>query len=402
MVSQIRSIKELVDEAHDYEYSTGVPLKIYLRTAENLSRHNPQLKKGSDIHKNYLKLLSSKAPEALNNAEEIKSKIIKEIEKIEHYSKLKFEQDRINKLKQQLTKPTPKPEAPRPLVQPQPTRPESPLDLEFDEEKFAQKLKQFHGYSNDQQESSSLLSNTSYPTLEHHYNSQPQFYTAPQTLAPKTPPPKIPLIEDQPIEPSTIQDIIKQPQHKSIASTEGNKPLKTIYLPSQLPLKFLKISQGNTSKNLETCGILCGSLSLNAFFITTLLIPQQKSTSNTCETLNEEDIFTTLDSKDLFILGWIHTHPTQSCFLSSVDLHTQNSYQIMLPEAIAIVCAVKFGEMGQFRLTDPPGIGIITKCQKSGFHPHDESNIYKHCERKFGGHVVVNDTLPFDVIDLRK
>ena len=41
------------------------------------------------------------------------------------------------------------------------------------------------------------------------------------------------------------------------------------------------------------------------------------------------------------VVGWIHTHPTQSAFLSSVDLHMQYSYQQMLPEALAIVCSVK-------------------------------------------------------------
>lgn len=35
----------------------------------------------------------------------------------------------------------------------------------------------------------------------------------------------------------------------------------------------------------------------------------------------------------------IHTHPTQSCFMSSLDLHTHASYQVMLAEAVAIVCA---------------------------------------------------------------
>jgi len=38
------------------------------------------------------------------------------------------------------------------------------------------------------------------------------------------------------------------------------------------------------------------------------------------------------------------THPTQTAFLSSVDLHTHSSYQLMLPEAIAIVCAPKHNE----------------------------------------------------------
>lgn len=38
------------------------------------------------------------------------------------------------------------------------------------------------------------------------------------------------------------------------------------------------------------------------------------------------------------------THPTQTAFLSSVDLHTHCSYQMMLPESIAIVCSPKFQE----------------------------------------------------------
>lgn len=81
-----------------------------------------------------------------------------------------------------------------------------------------------------------------------------------------------------------------------------------------------------------------------------------------CETLNEEDIFEVQDKRSLFPLGWIHvsghiysllpdikfaewykvlvfwsfrhiifqTHPSQSCFMSSVDLHTHYSYQVRL------------------------------------------------------------------------
>ena len=39
------------------------------------------------------------------------------------------------------------------------------------------------------------------------------------------------------------------------------------------------------------------------------------------------------DKRSLYPLGWIHTHPTQTCFLSSVDVHTQCGYQVLrLPE----------------------------------------------------------------------
>ena len=38
------------------------------------------------------------------------------------------------------------------------------------------------------------------------------------------------------------------------------------------------------------------------------------------------------------------THPSQTAFMSSIDLHTHCGYQLMLPEAIAIVVAPKFSE----------------------------------------------------------
>jgi hypothetical protein len=37
----------------------------------------------------------------------------------------------------------------------------------------------------------------------------------------------------------------------------------------------------------------------------------------------------------------IHTHPSQSCFMSSADLHTHASLQCMLSESFAVVCAPK-------------------------------------------------------------
>ena len=66
----------------------------------------------------------------------------------------------------------------------------------------------------------------------------------------------------------------------------------------------------------------------------------------------------------------IHTHPSQTAFLSSVDLHTQLSYQLMLPEAIAIVIAPKHNQTGFFSLTPDHGLDFIANCRESGFHPH--------------------------------
>ena len=56
----------------------------------------------------------------------------------------------------------------------------------------------------------------------------------------------------------------------------------------------------------------------------------QEGTSDTVAALGEEEIFEAQDSRGLFPLGWIHTHPSQTCFLSSIDIHTQCGYQARL------------------------------------------------------------------------
>lgn len=183
--------------------------------------------------------------------------------------------------------------------------------------------------------------------------------------------------------------------------TEGGSPLRNVFFSKNLIQEFLNIASKNTLNNLETCGILCAKLKHNNFFINTLLIPKQTSTSDTCTTSHEEEIFNYQDTNDLISLGWIHTHPTQTCFLSSVDLHTHCSYQLMLPEAIAIVCAPRHNpNLGVFRLTDPEGIRVITNCREPGlFHPHPPGELY--CDAYPNGHVSYSDDIKFKVVDLR-
>ncbi|KAJ2863236.1 hypothetical protein GGH94_003740 [Coemansia aciculifera] len=185
--------------------------------------------------------------------------------------------------------------------------------------------------------------------------------------------------------------------------TEGGVRMRPVQLPEGIVEEFIDIAAHNTQANIETCGVLCGRqvAGQEALVMTTLIIPKQSATSDTCTTEREEELFVEQMARDLITLGWIHTHPSQTCFMSSLDLHTQCSYQLMLPEAIAIVCSPKHHpRFGIFRLTDPAGIDVIQNCkQKSAFHPHDESKtIYTDADT--GGHVVVAN-YDFDIIDLR-
>ncbi|KAL1356778.1 AMSH-like ubiquitin thioesterase 1 isoform X4 [Arachis hypogaea] len=210
-----------------------------------------------------------------------------------------------------------------------------------------------------------------------------------------------------------VQDLVPaMSPHVDEAGCKADIPSSGGYVHAESPLQlhvstsmmenFMKLAKSNTDKNLETCGILAGLLKNRKFFITALIIPKQESTSDSCQATNEEEIFDVQDKQSLFPLGWIHTHPTQSCFMSSIDLHTHYSYQIMLPEAVAIVMAPRDSSRkhGIFRLTTPGGMNVIKQCQHRGFHPHsqppDGGPIYNTCTD-----VYMNPDLKFDVIDLR-
>jgi len=161
----------------------------------------------------------------------------------------------------------------------------------------------------------------------------PGKYAEPYSSAPPLPG-KIP--DNRPPTPSTELDDFS---FKPSAYLENGDALRPVFLPTQLRQQFLNVASSNTRLNLETCGMLCGILKSNALFITRLVVPEQTSTSDTCETLNEEEFFDYCDKEELLVVGWIHTHPTQTCFMSSRDLHTHVGYQVMMPESIAIVCA---------------------------------------------------------------
>ncbi|XP_078268884.1 AMSH-like protease [Rhinoraja longicauda] len=171
--------------------------------------------------------------------------------------------------------------------------------------------------------------------------------------------------------------------------------LQHVGLPKDLCQRFLMQADANTARGIETCGILSGKLMHDEFTITHVIIPKQSGGPDYCDTENEEELFTVQNEHDLITLGWIHTHPTQTAFLSSVDLHTHCSYQLMLPEAIAIVCAPKHNETTAFCLT-PAGMLEVSTCREKSFHPHSkEPALYQTCK-----HIVVKD-MNIIILDMR-
>ena len=116
--------------------------------------------------------------------------------------------------------------------------------------------------------------------------------------------------------------------------------LRQLVVPGELCRSFLRLAEANTSRAVETCGILCGKLvsfslqlrvysskgdgsntervdmnvslfsvvlqNRNAFTVTHVIVPKQSGGPDYCDTENEEELFLIQDQYDLITLGWIH------------------------------------------------------------------------------------------------
>ncbi|KAI0259026.1 hypothetical protein BC834DRAFT_834252 [Gloeopeniophorella convolvens] len=178
------------------------------------------------------------------------------------------------------------------------------------------------------------------------------------------------------------------------------RDLMAVNLPYDCLQRFISIGRINTERNRETCGLLLGRQKGKRYVMTTLLIPKQFSTHNACTIEDEVDIAHFAKQRALVTLGWIHTHPTESCFMTSIDLHMQGIFQSVLPEAFAVVCSPKHSpNFRLYRLTDPSGIRTILSCEETNvLHTHPERQLYAptdHVRIKAAG------SMPMEVVDLR-
>lgn len=101
-----------------------------------------------------------------------------------------------------------------------------------------------------------------------------------------------------------IFDRSLKPTTSSDSLMEGY--LRQVIIPKDTMIKFLLLANKNTANNVETCGILVGRLALNRLNITHVIVPKQHGTSDSCTTMNEEEIFDIQDQHNLITLGWIH------------------------------------------------------------------------------------------------
>lgn len=200
-----------------------------------------------------------------------------------------------------------------------------------------------------------------------------------------------------PVQQTTVKQPLKPVENATPAPKKEINGLRQMIIDGEIFTGFIELASYNTKRNIETCGILAGSLKQNVLYVTHVIIPKQEGSSDTCAMVNEEEVFEYQEKNSLLTFGWIHTHPNHDCFLSSVDMHTHCSYQFLLKEAVAVVVAPNASpNFGIFSLTDPYGLTSIQACPLKGFHPHDRG-LYKTC-----AHVNIRKGSPsYRVVDLR-
>jgi hypothetical protein len=81
--------------------------------------------------------------------------------------------------------------------------------------------------------------------------------------------------------------------------------LKTVSFPRECLNRFISIALLNTARNRETCGLLLGKDKGGRYVVTTLLIPKQHATRDTCTIDAEELVMQFTEKRSLITLGWV-------------------------------------------------------------------------------------------------
>lgn len=75
------------------------------------------------------------------------------------------------------------------------------------------------------------------------------------------------------------------------------------------------------------------------------------------------------------MIGWIHTHPSQNCLPSAVDIHMHYRIQKDNQNAIMIILSPRYNLLEIYNLT-ASGMLHIMECKQLDHHIHDENNLF--------------------------
>ncbi|ODV84849.1 hypothetical protein CANARDRAFT_8420 [[Candida] arabinofermentans NRRL YB-2248] len=116
---------------------------------------------------------------------------------------------------------------------------------------------------------------------------------------------------------------------------------ETVYISSLALLKMLK--HGRAGVPMEVMGLMLGEIvdDFTIHVVDVFAMPQS-GTGVSVEAV--DDVFQTkmMDmlkqtGRDQLVVGWYHSHPGFGCWLSSVDVNTQQSFEQLNPRSVAVV-----------------------------------------------------------------
>ncbi|KAG7832882.1 hypothetical protein KL943_004330 [Ogataea angusta] len=126
---------------------------------------------------------------------------------------------------------------------------------------------------------------------------------------------------------------------------QGDQPAidnaETVYISSLALLKMLK--HGRAGVPMEVMGLMLGDFidDFTIHVVDVFAMPQS-GTGVSVEAV--DDVFQTkmMDmlkqtGRDQMVVGWYHSHPGFGCWLSSVDVNTQQSFEQLNPRSVAVV-----------------------------------------------------------------
>lgn len=112
-------------------------------------------------------------------------------------------------------------------------------------------------------------------------------------------------------------EIIESLQQNELKNTtiQHVQKLRTVLVNMRMVDEFLNYAFDTLSKGIEFCGILAGTLCNDIFKVTHLIIPKQIATPDTCQALQEIEIYEYQNKNDIITLGWIHVNRIKILFL---------------------------------------------------------------------------------------
>jgi len=163
---------------------------------------------------------------------------------------------------------------------------------------------------------------------------------------------------------------------KNLPGEDPPYPKVSFQMPSALMEYFIRFAAANTRKKNETLAYVAGFIQeedkKEVLVAKALHLPLRDGTPDSCwQTSPMLEYFDFLCTNKLVQVGWIHTHPTQTNFLSSVDLHTQHKHVTLQgdPRGLAFVVSYKDKKptWAAFRESEI-GSYMLGKCRAEGHH----------------------------------